>query len=275
MSRGGVGAARQAVQDRTVEGPGRGGGGRGPGRTDVGHVGRVRAGVGTGEAGAPVLLAAGQARARRPAAAAVGRGFPGRSGGGGSCQGPCGAGEGEARRHGRRGVGGSLGSGLTPAGAALLGPGRSTRRRRTRAAARGGPRRRASASALEVRQAQHGGRHPRRGHVHGRGCSARAVHEGARPARLVGPRRGAVVGGHGQALVHRPGELSASEPSPFSVKVQCTERKIITKTNNVQARDCHTNEDPESNVSKKFFKDIYVLNPSLSKRLVLLEETPN
>lgn len=31
------------------------------------------------------------------------------------------------------------------------------------------------------------------------------------PLRLVGPGRGPVVGGHGQALVHRPREVAASE----------------------------------------------------------------
>lgn len=86
------------------------------------------------EAGSPVLLAAGQARAGSPAAAAVGRGFPGRGGGGGGGQGPSGAREGEAGRHGRRGVGGSRAR-LAPAWAALLRPRPRARRRGSRAAA--------------------------------------------------------------------------------------------------------------------------------------------
>lgn len=222
VSGGGVGPAGQAVQDRAVEGTGGGGGGRGPRRSHVGHVGGVGAGVGAREAGSPILLAARQARARRPAATAVGRGFPGRGGGGGGGQGPGGAREGEARRHGRRGVSGSLGSRLAPARAALLGPGPSARRRGTGAAARGGPGRGAPASALEVGQAEHRGGHARRGHVDGRGRGACAVHEGARAARLIGPRRRAVVGGHGQALVHRPAR--SQRPSPRAKK-QGGERK--------------------------------------------------
>lgn len=203
-----IGPSGQAVQDWAVEGAGGGCSGGGPRCAHVGHVGWVGAGVGAREAGTPVLLSAGQASARRPAATAVGCSFPGCGSGGGSRQGPSSSWEGEARGHGRRGVGGSLGSSLAPAGATLLGPGSSTRRAGPGAATRGGSRRSSTASALQVGQAQHRGWHPRSGHVDRRGRGTRAVHEGARSTRFIGTGRGAVVGGHGQALVHGPRALS-------------------------------------------------------------------
>lgn len=129
------------------------------------HVGGVGAGVGAAEAPA-VLLPAQRA--------AVRGGLPGGAGR-----------EGEAGRDGRVGgarvVGGGLGAGLRPDGVAG-----------GRAGLLGG------AAALEVGQAGEHGGDPGGGHVDG-GGGRPAVHEA--PGPLVG--WGAVVRGHGQALIHR------------------------------------------------------------------------